>query len=142
MKINELNKGDESILQALKDREYPALDKEHYGDDQPDFEEKEFILIAKEQELIAGFIKIIIRFNIAYIDSLLVGNDFRGKGYGKELVKTAELKAKENGAHKIWFETGLTWKAKSFYEKLGYTVRTILPNDVGHQEFVLMDKML
>ena len=58
------------------------------------------------------------------------------------LISEAERKAKELGAHKISLETGLTWTAKSFYEKQGYQVRTILPNDVAHQDFVLMDKML
>jgi hypothetical protein len=58
------------------------------------------------------------------------------------LVKTGEVWASENGAHKITLETGQDWVSKKFYEKLGYKVRVVLPNDVAHQDFVLMDKML
>ena len=46
------------------------------------------------------------------------------------------------GAHKVSLETGVNWEARKIYEKLGYKVRTHLPNDFGHQEFVLMDKEL
>ncbi len=142
MQITELQSNEQNILQSFKDKEYPATDNEHYGDNIPDFTEKEFTLISKESEVITGQIHIVIRYGIAYIDSLLIGTEYRGKGLGKQLVEMAELKAKKDGAHKIWLETGSTWSARGFYEKLGYAVRAILPNDVGHQECVLMDKML
>lgn len=142
MEISELQSNEQDILTVFKDKEYPATDKDHYGDNIPDFTEKEFTLISKESGEVTGQIHIIIRYGIAYIDSLLIGVEHRGKGLGKKLVDMAEVKAKENGAHKIWLETGSTWSAKGFYEKLGYVIRTILPNDVGHQDCVLMDKML
>ena len=57
-------------------------------------------------------------------------------------MAATEEKTEEAGAHKISLEIDLHWSAKGFYEKLGYTVRAVLPNDVVHQDFVLMDKML
>ena len=77
---------------------------------------------------------------MAQIEPLMV--DPRGKGIGSALILAAETKAKEIGVHKMWLETGTTWKAKMFYEKCGYTVRIILPNHIAGYEFVLMDKMI
>ncbi len=142
MKIIELNSDNIKLLQDFKDTEYPKVDKEHYGENLPNFETYEFTLTSKEDEKITGFIHIIVRLGIAYIDSLLVGEQFRKKGIGQKLVIEAETKAKFLGAHKIWLDTGLNWGAKEFYERLGYTIRTILPNDVAHQDCILMDKML
>lgn len=142
MNIIELDKNTASALEIFKNNEYPALDREHYGDNPPNFVPKEVTLIIKEDEEIIGFITIVIKAGITYIDSLLVGAKYRHKGVGQQLVRSAEDKAKELGSHKIWLETGIDWPAKSFYEKLGYTVRTVLPNDIGHKDCVLMDKML
>jgi ribosomal protein S18 acetylase RimI-like enzyme len=142
MNITELDSTENVELRAFKDAEYPAVDKAHYGENTPNWESYEFTLVAKEENEIAGYIGITIKLGIAYIDSLLVGEKFRGKGIGGKLVIKAEEKAKSFGAHKIWLETGNTWGTKEFYEKLGYIVRAILPNDVGHQECISMDKML
>jgi GNAT superfamily N-acetyltransferase len=72
----------------------------------------------------------------------MVAIDRKGQGIGTALIKAVEEKAKSLGAHKIWLETGTTWKSKNFYEKNGYFVRTIMPNHTGNQDFVLLDKML
>lgn len=142
MNIIELNPAEKPNLQAFKDAEYPAVDKAHYGDNPPNWESHEFTLVTKEGESITGFIAISIRLGIAYINSLLVGEKFRNQGIGQKLVLAAEEKAKSLGAHKIWLETGKDWGTEKFYERLGYSIRTILPNDVGHQECLMMDKML
>lgn len=142
MNITELNPDEKAALNAFKDAEYPAVDKAHYGDNPPTWTDEVYTLVAKEGNEIAGFIRINVRMGIAYMESLLVGEKFRNQGIGQKLITEAEAKSKEMGAHKIWLETGSTWGTKEFYEKLGYRVRTTLPNDVGHQECLLMDKML
>lgn len=142
MNIIEINDSTNDRLTAFKKREYPTVDKEHYGEYLPDFTTREFTLIAQEGDDVAGYIDITIRLGVAYISSLLVGEKYRGTGIGKQLLLEAETKAKSLGAHKIWLETSERWSAKAFYEKLGYTIRTILPNDAGKQTCVLMDKML
>lgn len=142
MNIAELDVAEKLNLQVFKDAEYPTVDKAHYGDNPPVWNDEVFTLVAKEGSEIIGFICINVRMGIAYIESLLVGEKSRNQGIGQKLVFDAEEKAKSIGAHKIWLETGRTWGTEKFYRRLGYVVRTILPNDVGHQECLLMDKML
>ena len=141
MKIQELISEEKEALSQFKAQEYPSVDKEHYGEI-PDFTFHEFTLVIKDEEKIVGYIDATVCLGVGYVKSLLIGSDYRGKGLGKELMDAAEEKVKNLGAHKIWLETGSNWQAKAFYEKLGYSMRTILPNDVNGQEAVLMDKML
>lgn len=142
MDIIELEDQQGDTLKAFEDSEYPLVDKEHFGNQLPNFNNSSHTLVMKDGDSIAGYITIDIKLGIAYINSLLIGKNYRRKGIGKQLVAKAEAKARSLGAHKIWLETGRGWDAKQFYEALGYMVRTILPDDAGHQDFVLMDKML
>jgi ribosomal protein S18 acetylase RimI-like enzyme len=142
MNITELNPEEKSALNAFKDTEYPTVHKAHYGNDASEWRDEVFTLLAKEENEIAGFIRINVRMDVAYMELLLIGEKFRKQGIGQKLVQEAEAKSKEMGVHKIWLETGTTWSTKEFYEKLGYSVRATLPNDIGHQECLLMDKML
>jgi GNAT superfamily N-acetyltransferase len=142
MNITELNTDTEQSLQSFKQKEYSILDKERYGNDAPNFTPKEITLVMKEGGDILGFITIVIKAGITYIDSLLVAAEHRNKGVGKQLVAEAEEKARQLGSHKIWLETGVDWPAESFYKKLGYKTRCVLPNDVGNKDCLLMDKML
>ncbi len=127
-------------LEQFKAKVWPIADREHYGEQMPHFQKKEFTLVASEGEEIVGYISILIDSGVGQIEPLMV--DPRGKGIGSALIAGAEAKAKDMGVHKLWLETGSTWEAKKFYEKHGYSVRTILPNHTGGHEFVLMDKML
>jgi GNAT superfamily N-acetyltransferase len=142
MNITDLNNVDNSAFQNFKEVEWKKADVEHYGNNLPSFNVTEKTLVAEEAGVILGQIRLKIDQGVAKMESLLVGSDYQGKGVGGELVKKGETWALENGAHKITLETGQDWSAKTFYEKLGYSVRAVLPNDVAHQDFVLMDKML
>ncbi len=142
MEITEINQEQESELKAFKGFVWPAADKEHYGDNQPNFYREEFTLIAKDGDQIVGYISVIVDTGVAQVEPLMVKTDLKGKGIGTKLLQSAEKKAKDLGVHKIWLETGSDWQAKGFYEKHGYQVRTILPNHTGGREFVLMDKMI
>ncbi len=142
MEITELNPQNKSALESLKSSVWPAADTEHYGDNLPKFFRQEFTLIAKEKEEVIGYITVIIDSGVAQIEPLMVKVELKGKGIGTRLLVTAEEKAKALGVHKMWLETGADWKAKEFYEKNGYTVRTTLPNHTDGRDFVLMDKMI
>ncbi len=142
MNITQLTTQEESNLESFKSLVWPTADKEHYGDNQPKFFKDEFTLIAKENDQIIGYITITIDSGVAHLEPLMIHPEFQGKGIGTELLKAAEEKVKSLGGHKIWLETGLDWKAKNFYEKNGYNVRTILPNHTDNRDFVLMDKMI
>ncbi len=142
MEITEVNQIDILELELFKSQVWPYADKKHYGENQPNFYKDTFTLIAKENNEIVGYISVIIDTGVAQIEPLMVKTDLQGKGIGTKLLQSAEEKAKGIGTHKMWLETGSDWLAKGFYEKHGYTLRTILPNHTGGREFVLMDKMI
>jgi ribosomal protein S18 acetylase RimI-like enzyme len=142
MNITDLDQVDSSLLHQFKAVEWQKADTEHYGNNPPNFETLEHTFVAEEDGLIVGLLELKIDQGVARLESLLVGSEQQGKGIGSGLVQAGEAWALQNGAHKITLETGQNWSAKKFYEKLGYGVRAVLPNDVAHQNFVLMDKML
>lgn len=143
MKISEFKLEDKSALEEFKGNNWPAADLEHYKDKQPDFSKSSHTLVATNDiGKIIGYIIFTIDTGITWVESMIVDSKARGQGIGSELITHAENLAKSKGSHKIWLETGLDWKAKSLYEKLGFTVRATLPNHYGHQDFVLMDKEL
>jgi GNAT superfamily N-acetyltransferase len=142
MDIGGLQGTDRNKFERFKSVEWKIADEQHYGNQPPNFAVLSETFIAKDGGRIIGQIELKVDQGVAKIESLLVGSDQQGKGVGRELVMVGEKWAVENGAHKITLETGLSWIAKGFYEKLGYQVRVVLPNDVAYQDFVLMDKML
>ncbi len=142
MKIIETDSENNSALKAFKLIEWPEADKEHYGDNLPDFTKHAGTLIADEAGEIQGYISYSAVAGVGKIESIIVGKKFRGRGVAKRLLETVEQKMKTVGVHKVMLETGANWQAKKVYEKQGYQVRVVLPDDCGHQDFVLMDKML
>ncbi len=142
MEIIELTPQDGAALESLKAKVWSAADKEHYGDNQPNFFRKEFTLIAKDANEVVGYITVIADSGVAQIEPLMVNPEMKGKGIGTRLLQASEEKAKSMGVHKVWLETGADWKARDFYEKHDYVVRTILPNHTGGRDFVLMDKVI
>ncbi len=134
--------GSEHELSRFKERAWPVTDAEHYGNKMPKFNFEKYILVAKQGDEFVGYCKVNIDTGVGLIDSLIVDPGLRGTGIGTQLLEATELLLKEKGAHKVWLETGVSWKAKSFYAKHGYVERAILPNHYGNQDFVLFDKML
>lgn len=142
LEIKLFDEKEASILENFNSREWPSVDQEHYLTQQTDFSREKFKFIAWDKEIIAGYISIFIDTGVASIESLIVGKNYRRIGLATKLVSYGEEEAKRLGAHKIKLETGVDWKARKLYEKLGYKVRTFLPNYYAHNDFVLMDKDL
>ena len=142
MNIEKIKDIDKEQFKSFGEREYPQVDREHYGESLPDFEEYEYTFVAKEQENIVGYITIKLELGVALIKSLLVGHEFYRRGVATQLLQEAEREAKKLGAHKIWLETGVEWSARKLYDSLGYVERGILKNFYGHKDFIIFDKDL
>ncbi|UOQ49021.1 GNAT family N-acetyltransferase [Gracilibacillus caseinilyticus] len=56
-----------------------------------------------------------------HLDFLWIENEFRGKGYGSELLKQIEEVATENECRLIFLDT-FSFQAPEFYKKNGYKV--------------------
>lgn len=140
--IQQLQSNQQEALDAFKGKAWPAADAEHYGNTPPDFTRHAFTLIALEGEEIVGYSHSSTDAGVATIHSLIVHPDKKDQGIGSALLTQAEKESKLRGCHKVSLETGKEWKSRGFYEKLGYIVRTELPDHYGHQTFVLMEKKL
>jgi len=60
-----------------------------------------------------------------YVQMLYVPEALRGQGVGQALMAQAEAEARRRGCHHAWVDT--QFGARSFYERLGYTVFGELP---------------
>lgn len=140
IKIIKLEDTDNSLLEKFKSEEWPDADQEHYGNQEINFSKNFYTLVAKDENKILAYISFFVELGVAQIDSLIVGKKSRRNGLAKRLINEVEARVKLSGVHKIRLETGVDWKARFLYEKLGYNTRAILPNYYVNKDFVLMDK--
>ena len=123
-------------------KEWDKLDIEHFGREIKDKKPKEFVIKAQIGKEVAGFAKVRLFLGVGKIREIIVKEKFRGRGVGKALLEKAEEIFRENKAHKMVLETGKHWKARKFYEKLGFKVSAILKAHYGGVDFVVMEKAL
>lgn len=83
-----------------------------------------------------------------YLDMICVDAKFRGKGIGQALLKRADEEARRRGCHTIYLTVLQSNRAKSLYERHGYTI-TSSENGycctaclIGESRFYRMDKKL
>jgi GNAT superfamily N-acetyltransferase len=76
-----------------------------------------------------------------HVKTLAVVAPARGHGFGKELMKRAELYAVERGCTNAFLDT-FSFQARPFYEKLGYRVFGMLENHpAGHQHYFMAKQL-
>ena len=140
--ITQLGEKELPLLKKLSSLEWPGADREHYGEEKLDFTKHTFAFAARDGEKVIGYITLMLDLGVLYMESLIVAEQYRGQGIATRLVLAAEERGRSMGAHKMRLETGSDWKARNFYEKLGYRVRAELPDYYANRDFVLMDKEL
>jgi len=95
--------------------------------------EREIFIIEKENETIGW-----LRYNlfwdmIPFMNMLVILEDLRGKGFGKQLVRYWENEMREMGYKNVLTSTLSNEDAQNFYRKIGY-------RDIGG--FTLLDEPL
>ncbi len=71
------------------------------------------------------------------VHSVWLPDDLRGRGYGAQLMATAEEEALRRGCRRAMLET-YSFQALPFYEKCGYTVFSTLPDfPIGGARYAL-----
>jgi ribosomal protein S18 acetylase RimI-like enzyme len=76
-----------------------------------------------------------------HIGILWIREDLRGKGYGRDMLASAEKEAIKRGAYAVFLDT-MEWQALEFYQKHGYTIYGQLDDfPIGHTRYYLK-KML
>lgn len=109
-----------SEVETIEDK-LEKYDKEHI---KISIEGNISIGIKEDGKVVAGLYGCMTTFNIFYLSTLFVDNEYRRKGYGKTLVQEMENRAKQMGANTIRLDT-FGFQGKDFYVSLGY-------QQVGH----------
>jgi ribosomal protein S18 acetylase RimI-like enzyme len=105
-------------------------------------------LLAKENETVLGFASYVHNYPEKYvtkIPKIYVLPETQGKGIGKLLIEEIERQAQKNGSEKITLNVNRMNKAKSFYERLGFTIAAVEDVPIGDgyfQEDFVMEKPL
>ena len=117
------------------------MDFEHFGK-LVEWKERKFRFKAMDDGRIVGTISGKFESGVLRISTIIIDESERGKGIGIVLMQKAENFGIKLGAHKVWLETGADWKARQFYESLGYKKEAGLPDHYFHHDFVIYSKML
>lgn len=75
------------------------------------------------------------------VDSLVVAPDWRGQGYGRKLLASADEWGLNCSCHDAWLMT-MGPESRRFYERAGYQVFAELPNFPGMLTRLFMKKAL
>jgi GNAT superfamily N-acetyltransferase len=77
-----------------------------------------------------------------HVRTLAVAAPARRRGFGRELMKQAELYAVKRGCTDAFLDT-FSFEARPFYEKLGYHVFGVLENHpVGYRHFFMTKQLV
>jgi GNAT superfamily N-acetyltransferase len=99
-----------------------------------------FVLQGSDQEIVGGIIGA-THWNWLYIDLMWIKEEFRGQGYGAQLLKLAEDEGRKRGATNAYLGT-FSFQAPDFYQKFGYRVFGELSAfPTGHQRYYLKKQL-
>ncbi len=111
-----------------------AYNRLHAGDDNY---QKLAVFLRDNQNNIVGGLLGETFWGWLHIGILWVSEDLRGKGYGRDMLASAEKEAVKRGAHAVFLDT-MDWQALEFYQKHGYTIYGQLEDfPVGHIRYYL-----
>jgi GNAT superfamily N-acetyltransferase len=124
-------------LKFLEDRIYEFNSAQTGIDDGQQFA---FFVHNDQQEIVAG-LSGWTWANSCEIQNLWVHPTWRGKGYGRKLLKSAESEAQDHGC-KVILIISYNFQAPLFYQKCGYNVAWQL-NDFppGYQNYFLVKRL-
>jgi ribosomal protein S18 acetylase RimI-like enzyme len=99
-----------------------------------------FVLRSPDQEIAGGVIGATY-WNWLYINLMWIKEEFRGRGFGHQLLTLAEQEARQRGAEYAYLDT-FSFQAPGFYKKHGYEVFGELNNfPPGHQRYFLRKQL-
>jgi ribosomal-protein-alanine N-acetyltransferase len=90
------------------------------------------ILTAVHDDLVVGYVCLVLGNRIGYIYSIAVLKEYRGKGIGTTLLEEAEQHAQALGIDVIQLEVRCNSKAVALYQRNGYSVKHIRNNYYGN----------
>lgn len=92
---------------------------------------KQFSLVSyAENGDVIGVLNAFTAYAEIYIDDMWVNSQYRGKGYGRELIQTLEVMYEGKGFNNINLCTS-HFQAPDFYKKCGFTLEFVRENKVN-----------
>ncbi len=100
-----------------------------------------YVLRNEQGEIVGGITGTMTWYRL-YIDFLLVDESLRGKGYGRELLRSIEDFARENQCKLIQLDT-FSFQAPDFYQKYGYEVFGVIDDfpTKEHKQYYLIKRL-
>ena len=99
-----------------------------------------FVVRDREEEIIGGIIGH-THWEWFYLDLMWLKEEFRGQGYGHQLITIAEEEARKLGAKNAYLDT-FSFQAPEFYQKQGYQVFGELQDfPPGHTRYYLTKQL-
>ncbi len=97
--------------------------------------------IEEDGKIVAGLDACITAFKILYVSTVFVDENYRRKGYGKQLIEEMEKRACKMGVNTIRLDT-FSWQGKEFYEALNYEVVGSYENAIdGYAEYFFLKRI-
>lgn len=104
-------------------------------------EDQDLIFVALDGEKFVGGVQGTITEDSMYISRLVVNEEYKGNGIGKNLMGMIEEKAKELDVYSINLGT-VDFQAEKFYDKLGYKTIFIKENDPrGYNSYSMVKRI-
>ncbi len=125
-------------------KQWPSANEEVFGfTEQAKWKMEEHILSARKDGEIIGIAQFRIIGGVAYLSTILIKEDYRGKGkIGQPLLKKFEASAKEKACHKLSLKAYKNSRAATFFAKHGYVEEGILKNDIHGIDWVMMARYI
>ena len=114
---------DEKIIEYLKNsiKEYNNEKSYYHKISRADDYVKHIIITEKQNDALIGGIAARHYWNMIYLDEFFVEREYRGKGFGKAMIKKLINTAREREVNFISLQT-FSFQAREFYEKFGFFV--------------------
>lgn len=124
-------------------REWAAFDRELLGMDSPaQWEKKRYLLRAILGSRTVAVADFYVLGGVAHLSKLIVGQSWRNRGVGAQLMVGFEEAARAAGCHKLSLRVPETSPAVRFYLRLNYQVEGKMVNHYHGLTFVQCCKFL
>ena len=145
-KREELGEGDPAAAFELTDaptqREEAALEAAITAYNRPfagERDYRQFGLVLRDPDggAIVGGLWAKPEWGLLFVETLFLPDQLRGSGIGTRLMREAEVVARDRGYAGVFLDT-FSFQARPFYERLGYSVFTLIEDyPPGHRRFLM-----
>jgi GNAT superfamily N-acetyltransferase len=95
-----------------------------------------FVLKTPDGEIVGGVISATY-WDWLYVNLIRIKDDLRSQGFGRQLLESAEEKARQRGAKQAYLDT-FSFQAPEFYQKQGYQIFGELTDfALGHTRYFM-----